>query len=253
MHEFYAFGTLRSGHRLQWRNIARELTARILNFNCYEIYALIVQAAWQVGPSCKRQVCQESHADLDEIKFGRSLLLALDDALETIEGNWQGVSAARTFIALATRLLSLSPCEGVREGCFRFLRRARAISLRWTREVGRKLQEVQKEEELRDLNARTLEMALTCHGTFDVDSHHLRDLLERDEDIAVVTECSIIIHDRCPMMLEDRPALISSLVHRYRRLSCVLEPLLRQRILEARNGLDRTIGRLWARYVSGSS
>ena len=26
MHEFYAFGTLRSGHRLQWRNIARELT-----------------------------------------------------------------------------------------------------------------------------------------------------------------------------------------------------------------------------------
>jgi len=29
MHEFYAFGTLRSGHRLQWRNIARELIARV--------------------------------------------------------------------------------------------------------------------------------------------------------------------------------------------------------------------------------
>ena len=45
MHEFYAFGTLRSGHRLQWRNIARELTARILNLNRYETHALIVQAA----------------------------------------------------------------------------------------------------------------------------------------------------------------------------------------------------------------
>jgi len=38
MHEYYAFGALRSGHRLQWRNIARELTARILNVNCYETH-----------------------------------------------------------------------------------------------------------------------------------------------------------------------------------------------------------------------
>ncbi len=252
MHEFYAFGTLRSGHRLQWRNIARELTARILNLNRHETHALIVQAAWQVGPFSEGQVCRESHADLEEVEFGRSLLSALDDAVGTIEGNWQGAAAARTLVALATRLLSLSSCKVVREGCFRFLRRARAISLRWTREVGQKLQEGEEEEELRNLNARTLEMALTCHGTFDVDPHHLPDLLERDEDIAVVTECSIIVHDRCPVVVDDLPASINPLLQRYRRLSCVLEPLLRQRILELRNGLDRTIGRLWAGYVSGS-
>jgi len=46
MHEYYAFGALRSGHRLQWRNIARELTTRILNVNCYETHALFTQAAW---------------------------------------------------------------------------------------------------------------------------------------------------------------------------------------------------------------
>ena len=252
MHEFYAFGTLRSGHRLQWRNIARELTARILNLNRHEPHALIVQAAWQVGPFSEGQVCRESHADLEEVEFGRSLLSALDDAVGTIEGNWQGAAAARTLVALATRLLSLSSCKVVRKGCFRFLRRARAISLRWIREVGPKLQEGQEEEELRNLNARTLEMALTCHGTFDVDSHHLPALLEWDEDIAVVTECSIIVHDRCPVVVDDLPASINPLLQRYRRLSCLLEPLLRQRILEGRNGLDRTIGRLWAGYVSGS-
>ena len=252
MHEFYAFGTLRSGYRLQWRNIARELTARILNFKCYEVSALIVQAAWQVGPSKKSQICREAHIDLEEVGFGKSLLLALDDALETIEGNWQGASAVRTFTALATRLLSLSSCEVIREDCFRFLRRARTICLRWTREVGQKLQEKQKEKELRNLNARTLEMALTCHGTFDVDPHHLPGLLERDEDIAVVVECAIIIHDRCPVVVADQPASISSLWYRYRRLSCVLEPLVRQRVLKVRNGLDRTIGRLWAGYISGS-
>lgn len=93
-------------------------------------------------------------------------------------------------------------------------------------------------------------MALTCHETFDVDSHHLRDLLEREKDIAMVTKCSIIIDDRCLIMIEDQSALISLLVHQYRRLSYVLESLLRKRILEARNDLDRTIDRLWAKYIS---
>lgn len=42
------------------------------------------------------------------------------------------------------------------------------------------------------------------------------------------------------------------LLRRYWRLSYVLEPLLRKRILGVCNGLDRTIGRLWAGYVPGS-
>ncbi len=252
MHEFYAFGTLRSGHRLQWRNIARELTARVLNFSCHETQALLTQAAWQVGPCSKGEVCRESHADLEEEEFGKSLLSALNDAVGTIEGNWQGAAAARTFVALATRLLSLSICNVVRQGCCRFLRRARAISLCWTRELGRKLQEEQKEEELENLKIRTLEVALTCHGTFDVDPHHLPDVSNSDEDIAVVTECSIFVHDRCPVVTDDLPASIKILLQRYWRLSYVLEPLLRKRILEVRNGLDSTVGRLWAGYVPGT-
>ena len=252
MHEFYAFGTLRSGHRLQWRNIARELTTHILNLNCHETHILMMQAAWQVGPFSKRRVCRESHVDLEEVDFGKSLLSTMEDALETIEGNWQSATAARTLIALATRLLSLSLCKVVREGCFHFLRKARAISLRWTREVGQKLQEEQEEEERRNLNARTLEMSLTCYGTFDVDLHHLPALLESDEDIAVVTECSIIVHDRCPPVEENMCMPIRTLLQRYRRLSCVLEPFLRERILNVRKGLDITISRLWAGYVAGS-
>lgn len=121
MHEFYAFGTLRSGHRLQWRNIAPELIARVLNFRCYETHALVVQAAWQVGPVGVGGVCRESHADLEEEDYGISLLSALEDALGTIEGNWQGATAARTFIALAIRLMSLSTCDAVRDGCSSFL------------------------------------------------------------------------------------------------------------------------------------
>lgn len=253
MHEFYAFGTLRAGHRLQWRNIARELIARILNFSCYETHALVVQAAWQAGPSgIEEGICRESHIDLKEEDFGVSLLSALEDALGTIEGNWQGATAARTFIALAIRLMSLSTYGVVREGCARFLQRAREISLRWARNLGQILQEAQDEEELKNLNEKTLEMGLTCYGTLDVDPQHLPSLLESDEDVAIVTECSIIVQDRLPALTQDLPIPIRQLLRRHWRLSSRLEPLLRKRILEARSCIDSTIGRLWGGYVPGS-
>ena len=252
MHEFYAFGTLRAGHRLQWRNIARELIARILNFRCYETHALVVQAAWQVGPFGIEGICRESHVDLKEEDFGVSLLSALEDALGTIEGNWQGATAARTFIALAIRLMSLSTCGVVREGCARFLQRAREISLRWARDLGQILQEAQNEEELKNLNEQTLEMGLTCYGTLDVDSQYLPSLLESDQNVAIVTECSIIVQDRLPVLTQDLPLPIKHLLRRHWRLSSRLEPLLRKRILEARSCIDSTIGRLWGGYVPGS-
>ena len=253
MHEYYAFGTLRSGHRLQWRNIAREITARILNFSCYETQALLTQAAWQVGPSGRDQVLRESHADLEEENFGVSFLSALGDAIGTIEGNWQGATAACTFVTLTARLLSLSTCIAVRESCYRFLRRARDISLLWIRELGRKLQDVQKEEELKNLSLRTLEMALICHRTFDVDPHYLPYLIQSEDDIAVVIECSIIVHDRCPAVIEDLPAAMQTLLRRHWRLSYVLEPILREWIVEHRDGLDTTVRRLWAGYIPGST
>lgn len=252
MHEFYAFGTLRSGHRLQWRNIARELIARVLNFNCYETQALVFHAAWQVGPFGIEGVCRESHVDLEEEDFGVSLLSALEDALGTIEGNWQGATAARTFIALATRLMSLSPCNVIHDRCARFLQRAREVSLQWTRDLGQMLQNAQDEEELKNLNEQTLEMGLTCYGTFDVDPQHLPSLLKSDEDVAIVTECSIIVRDRCPVLTQDLPLSVKQLLRRHWRLSSRLEPYLRKRILEARSCIDSTISRLWGGYVPGS-
>ena len=253
LHEFYAFGNLRCGHQLQWRNIARELVAHDLNFSRDETYTLVTQMAWQAGPAGTGTVCRESHVDLEEERYGISLLSALNEATGAIEGNWQGASAARTFVALATRLLSLALSDVVREGCCRFLRRVRAISLSWTRELSQNLQHEQKEDELEALNTRLLEMSLTCYATFDVDVAYLPKLLHLDEDIAVVTECSIIVHDRCPVEVENLPTPIRTLLRRYWRLSYLLEPLLRQSILEAREGLDSTVKRLWTGYEPGGS
>ena len=246
IHEFYAFGTLRSGHRLQWRSIARELCATALDFGRQETHDLVAQAAWQACPLGGASVCREAHADLEEKDFGSSLLSALDRAITTVEYNWQGAPAARLFVTLAARLLSVSVCGNVHAGCFAFLRRARDISLRWTRELNQKLVEGQ-EEQLYDM--KTLEMALTCHGTFDVDRHLFSGLLHSDDDVAALTECSIVVRDRCPAQTSDLPASTKTLLQRHWRLSHRLEPYLRQRILEHPSGLDLTVHRLWAGYT----
>ncbi|KAI9679782.1 MAG: hypothetical protein M1817_004796 [Caeruleum heppii] len=251
LHEFYAFGTLRSGHRLQWRNITRELVARVLNFGSLEVHFLLTQTAWQAGPMTRSSACRESHIDLEEEDFGRSLLWALRDAMATVEGNWQGATALRTFVILATRLLSISTSDVVRQGCFEYLRKSRALSLRWTRELNQKLVEARTEEQVKELSVRTLEMALTCHGTFDVDQHRLQSLLELDEDVEMVIECSIVAHDRCPAVTDALPPSMETLLARRRRLSYHLEPLLRKRILKSPTALDRTLRRLWAGYRPG--
>ncbi|KAK2765376.1 hypothetical protein FQN54_008222 [Arachnomyces sp. PD_36] len=252
LHEFYAFGTLRSGHRLQWRNIARELIAQVLDFSHEETHTLITQSIWQAGPHGKGLLCRDSHSDLEEPEFGKSFALHLDDALAEVEKNWQGVVAVRTYVALAVRLLSLANDSTVRLHCCRILRRARGIVLCWCRELGKKLQEAQNEEaEVKYLNERTLEMALTCYGTFDVEPHHLPDIID-SEDIAAIIECSITIHDHCPPSTNNLLRSTKLLLQRYLRLAHLLEPFIREHV-DLPFGLNSTISRVWAGYKEGRS
>jgi hypothetical protein len=87
---------------------------------------------WQAGRPGDGHYLRESHVDLDEEEFGSSLLSVLGEALGTVEGNWQGAVAVRNFVALTTRLLSMSTCDIVLTGCYLFLRRARQVTLEWT-------------------------------------------------------------------------------------------------------------------------
>jgi hypothetical protein len=157
----------------------------------------------------------------------------------------------RIFIALATRLLSISPYSIVHRGCCLFLKRTRDITLRWTRDVVQLLHKEKNAEEFKTLNLRVVELAMTCHNTFDVDERHLSMVLASNKDVAVITECSIIIHDRCPAITQHFPRSLKPFLQRYKSLSHLLEPILRRRITSDRAGIDSTLRRLWAGYRPG--
>ncbi|KIN03188.1 hypothetical protein OIDMADRAFT_120170 [Oidiodendron maius Zn] len=174
--------------------------------------------------------------------------MVLNEALGAVEGSWQGAVAIRTFVTLALRTLSLSPFETVQTQCFLFLRRARAVSLHWTRQVRQFLDETEDLDTLTDLHIRVLEMALTCHGTFDVERNHASEMFSSAKDIATFVECSITIHDHCPVVTKNLPQAIKSLLERFARRSHLLEPSFRHHALRDQQGIDDTVHRIWAGY-----
>jgi hypothetical protein len=83
--EFVAFSGLRSGARLQWLNIARELASPSLSFGREEVHTLTTQAAWQLGPLSNG--VREWHIDLSVVSFGNALLCEMECLLEKIKMN----------------------------------------------------------------------------------------------------------------------------------------------------------------------
>jgi hypothetical protein len=95
LHEFISFSGLRSGPRLQWLNIARELASPSLSFSREEVHTLITQAAWQLGPLLNG--VREWHIDLSISSFGNALLCEMECLLEKIKANWLEEVTVRTI------------------------------------------------------------------------------------------------------------------------------------------------------------
>ena len=95
LHEFLAFSGLRSGPRLQWLNIARELASTNLSFRREEVHTLVTQAAWQLGPLSDG--VREWHIDISVPSFGNTLMRELESLLEKIRANWLEEVTVRTI------------------------------------------------------------------------------------------------------------------------------------------------------------
>ncbi|KAE9375857.1 hypothetical protein N431DRAFT_556187 [Stipitochalara longipes BDJ] len=252
VHEVHAFAALRSGHRLQWLNIAREIVSRTLDFGKEEVHLLLLQASWQAGPSALQQVSRDSHIELEEEGFGQDLVSSLEAGFSSIESNWQGSVAALTFITLAARLLSVSLHDSVRDRCLKFLHKARDVTIKWLREVIKLLHDTSDEEEMAYLTLRALDLALICHCTFDIDPRQLPSLLSSADNVAILIETATIVNDRWPVSEEPLTTLTRELLRRFSRTSHSLESSLKKQIIAARDGIDKAVGKMWAGYEPGT-
>ena len=212
LHEFLAFSGLRSGPRLQWLNIARELASPFLSFRREEVHTLVTQAAWQLGPLSNG--VREWHVDLGVFSFANALLREMGRLLEKIKANWLEEVTVRTigmlmdllsailshlFLALiCSRLLASTTDSDISGRAYALLREARNVTHRWISEVQEKIYSMQIETSCAGLRYQLCMLAATCLSTFDVCSDHVANVLISEEDFSIAMQCAVIFHDNTP-------------------------------------------------------
>jgi hypothetical protein len=254
IHEFLAFGHVRAGHRLQWQNVAVSIVDGNLNLNQDATRILLTQAAWEAGPSFTDlgNVFREAHAVLEDSSFCHDILKSLRNAITATEENWQGTTSIQSFIALALRILSLSPHLKVREQCLSLLAVARDVTVCWLRKLADKLESCDKDDLRESWTNSALEIALTCSSTFDMDLTDTVQVLQTGDNLAVFTECAITMHDLCPASTVDLPSTIQEALLRFSRLTHTLENTLHSILITDPRGLNHSVARLWTSYQPGT-
>ena len=249
IHEYMAFGHLRSGGLLQWLNILRELRGRSLSFRRPEVHMLLAQAVSQVGPL--ENTGWTWHQEIQQPSFCYALLRELESLIRDVEANWLEGVTMDTISFLLRRLLASSPDDAVSLEALGLLRTVRGKVFSWVQELSARLMKAPGDNGPHDVLRDT---ATICRSTFDVDPGLIPKLLHSAEDIEVLLSSAVLIHDHTPSEVSRLPAYSQLLLDRDRRLSLVLKGVV-SNIIQADasdQGINLAVGGIWPDYHPGS-
>jgi hypothetical protein len=250
IHEFIAFGTLRSGPQLQWMNVLREIRARTLSFRREEVHLLLAQAVSQVGLLSSNEELLW-HEELNGKPFINTLFGELESLMATVEGNWlEGVTIS-TIVMLVCRALSSTWEESIKSRGYSLLRRIRSATFALLTQLSAKMQaNIDETVSRQELQGRIRDMAFTCRSTFDIDGD-ASAVWTSSDDIKIFAYCAVMIYDNTPSTLDDLPQHSQLLLERDKRCCHTLEATARQYAMHYREGLDRAVAMIWGSYRQG--
>ncbi|KAI5999357.1 hypothetical protein F5J12DRAFT_276044 [Pisolithus orientalis] len=253
IHEFIAYGHLRSGPLLQWLNILREIRANTLTLRREEVHVLFAQAASEVGlVSGDGKLVW--HAELEQPHFRYLLLGELETLVMTVSGNWLEGTTMDTISFLVARMLSAT-CTVQDSGYRRaldLLLTIREMTFSWVLELFYKLEQAVCEVEKDQLRGRLRDSAAICRSTFDVDLDTAKQLLGSSRALEILVCCGVIIHNNTPPQSNALCAMSRLLKERDCRVSWKLEELVGTMILEGNDGIDLGIKHVWPGYRRGT-
>ena len=260
LHDHEAFGHLRAGHKLQWRNMLKELRRGVLSISHSDVHVLFLQAMWQAEAKSKKNAWRrEAHLDAAEPTFGLEALEEMADLLGKIEDNWTWSYACGTLIAMAARVLSMTDEQDVQIGAIEFLKRARGVTHRWLKEITRAQERgVLDDKDMTNTPSaeasrqqQILLVALVCCSTFNVDESLICRVFEPARDISLLVECRSLIYTNKPPTLSSLPFALRTLFDRDQLLALRFFPRLANCLAlpDARIGLDEGIRATWDGYI----
>ncbi|KAJ7497959.1 hypothetical protein B0H11DRAFT_827261 [Mycena galericulata] len=248
-HEFEAFGHLRAGVRLQWRNVMLQLMNGTVNLADPAVYLLFRQASCQVEIASEDEVLREAHFDLSDENFGQEVLAVIGTRFDAISGNWQEGWTAATLSDLACRLFSLSQSAVVQEAAFTFLSRLRDVLFQWMKQV---LLLLKNQSTLRDLPTakselvhRVLQLATACRSTYMVGKADIGRVFAIDGAVSIFLQCAIAIQNNLPSNSQTLPSALRYLVQRDAFFSTMAAEHLMKAISWDGKGLEDAIRSVW--------
>ncbi|KAJ5530850.1 hypothetical protein N7527_004243 [Penicillium freii] len=196
LHEFEAYGCLRSGEQLQWYNVVRNLASSALSLNEESVVSLIKQAAWELGtPS--GSVRRVTHQAFEDRGFGDCLLNLLEEKLMTIKKNWNEHCTFDLIVTLGLRVLALSSGSPSVEKVAEFLRQCRQVAMDWWDELNGSYC-YDEGNECGGQQGLILQIASICQATYDVEPILLRRIMETPRDVFCFARCSILLFENSP-------------------------------------------------------
>jgi hypothetical protein len=265
IHDYEAYGHLRAGHKLQWRNMLKELRRGILSISHRDVHVLFLQALWQAEAKSKSNAWRrEAHVDAAESTFGLEALEEMTDLLDKIKSNWTWSYACGTLVAMAARILSLAGGQDVQSAAIVFLKRARTVAHQWLKEItgAQRMDSVDdtdttsppSAEAILQKQRQILLVALVCCSTFNVDEELVDRVFEPAQDISLLVECRNLIYTNKPPVIGSLPFALQIFFDRDQLLALRLLPRLAKDIRnlrEAQEGLDEGIRVLCDGYIPG--
>ncbi|KAL4077990.1 hypothetical protein J3A83DRAFT_4087275 [Scleroderma citrinum] len=250
IHEFTAFGYLRSGPSLQWLNMLREVRANTLRFRRDEVHLLLAQASCQVGPVTGASKL-EWHDELCRHSFRYAFLKELEGLVTSVSGNWLEAMTMATVAFLVARMLAtdIEVHDAATDAqALGLLSMIREKTFSWVLELSGKVESTTNEEEKKDIQGRLRDVAAICRSTFEVGSIDAWQVLYSPRSLEILLSCAIVIHDNTPAELHALSATSRLLISRDRRLAWKLERIVYNVIKDGNEGIDLAIKHVWPTY-----
>ncbi|KAI1366807.1 hypothetical protein F5Y08DRAFT_112758 [Xylaria arbuscula] len=235
------------GHRIQLHNILIQLSAPSLDFKKEETAIFVFQCLYQSGPP-NDNALRTSHAILDKKELALRLLDTLTTAWYRIKENWESAQALCILTAITTRLLSLTSSKTVRRRCVDFLETLRIGAFAWVELLRDKSHEAVAQDDRSFFRSKSVEVALICASSFDVEECHLQKILELESEASIFVQCSITIQDGNLKCGNPSDLILTCLDHRFRRLLYRSFPILSNTF----SGLSSALQKCWSSYRPGS-
>jgi hypothetical protein len=247
LEEYKEWAALPLGRHIQWPNILLQLAMPSVDFKKPETTLVFLQCIYQAGPSVSSEVLREAHDFFNHGSNANHIIQELTEALQRLKGNWESSQALHNFSAIASRVLSLSKSDAARSACLAFLSSARAVSMGWVRDLREKAYAAEDPDDRTAFIVKSVEVALVCTSTYDVDGHFLPDLLAKGNNTSVLIQCSIILQEGEHCLPRTSEHCLALLQMRCKRLLQRAHQIMVQHSTQ----IDDAVQKLWSAYVPG--